>query len=147
MEKRFSITEKPISIDEVSALMSDPAYGAVTIFQGVVRNRTGTRNVDHLEYDAYPEMAEEIMAQIADEVHDRWPEIGKVAIVHRIGRLEVGEVALVAAVSSPHREPTYDALRYIVNKVKESLPIWKKEVWEDGEAWIEGSEHRQVKTG
>ncbi len=143
MKKRFAVTEDPISLDEVSAMVSDPAYGAVTIFQGVVRNRTGARAVDHLEYEAYPEMAEEVMAQVAQEVHDRWPEIGKVAIVHRIGRLDVGEVALVAAVSAPHREPTYEALQFIVNKVKETLPIWKKEVWEDGEAWVEGPDDRR----
>ncbi len=142
MKKRFAITEDPISLDEVSAMVADPAYGAVTIFQGIVRNRTGARAVDHLEYEAYPEMAEEVMAQVAQEVHDRWPEIGKVAIVHRIGKLGVGEVALVAAVSAPHREPTYEALQFVVNKVKESVPIWKKEVWEDGEAWIEGPEDR-----
>lgn len=142
MKKRFAITEEPISLDEVSAMVTDPAYGAVTIFQGIVRNRTGARAVDHLEYEAYPEMAEEVMAQVAQEVHDRWPEIGKVAIVHRIGRLGVGEVALVAAVSAPHREPTYEALQFVVNKVKESVPIWKKEVWEDGEAWVEGPEDR-----
>jgi len=142
-KKRFVITEEPISVDYVSSLVTSPEYGAITIFQGVVRERTGARKVDHLEYEAYTEMAEDSMAQIEQEVLDRWPEIGRIAIVHRVGHLNVGETAMVVAVAAPHREPTYEALQFIVDKVKESVPIWKKEVWEDGEAWVEGPEYRR----
>lgn len=134
-EKLFEITSDPLSIDDVVARLSHPAIGAVTTFVGVVRGETGGRRTHHLEYEAYPEMAEEQMRQIGDEIRQRWPTIRQVAIAHRIGRLEIGETIVVIAVSSPHRQEAFDAAHYAIDRLKQIVPIWKKEVWVDGEAW------------
>jgi molybdopterin synthase catalytic subunit len=131
----FEITSHPISADEVIARLSDPANGAVVTFVGVVRGETDGRPVRYLEYEAYPEMAEATLAQIGDEIKTRWPTIRQVAIVHRVGRLEVGESAVVIALSAAHRAETFDALRYAIERLKEIVPVWKKEVWAEGEEW------------
>jgi molybdopterin synthase catalytic subunit len=131
----FEITTEPLSVDDVVARLVHPSVGAVTTFAGVVRGQTGGRETQHLIYEAYPEMAEEQLRRIGDEIHRRWPDIREIAIVHRIGRLEIGETVVVIAVSSPHREETFDAVHYAIDRLKEIVPIWKKEVWIDGEAW------------
>jgi molybdopterin synthase catalytic subunit len=133
--KLFEITPNPISADEVIARLADPAVGAIATFVGVVRGETDGRETLHLEYEAYPDMAEATLAQIGDEIGERWPSIREVAIVHRVGRLEIGEVATVIAVSAAHRPDVFDALRYGIDRLKEIVPIWKKEVWADGEVW------------
>ena len=141
--KSFEITTDEISADEVVARLVDPAIGAVVTFVGVVRGTTDGREVRYLEYEAYPEMAEAALHQIGDEIRERWPSIRQVAIVHRVGRLEVGEAAVVIALSAAHRPEVFDALRYAIDRLKEIVPIWKKEVWADGEEWrseIEGTE-------
>ena len=136
MPKRlFEITLEVISVDEVVTRLADPAIGAVATFVGVVRGETDGREVHHLEYEAYPEMAEETLRQIGDEVRARWETIRQVAIVHRVGRLEVGETAVVIALSAAHRPALFDALHYAIDRLKEIVPIWKKEVWVDGEEW------------
>jgi len=137
--KLFEITDKEISIDEVAARLADPANGAVVTFVGVVRGETDGREVRHLEYEAYPEMAEDMLRQIGDEVRARWTTIREVAIVHRMGKLPVGETAVVIALSAAHRPEVFDALRFAIERLKEIVPIWKKEVWADGEEWR--SEH------
>ena len=137
--KLFEITDKEISIDEVAARLADPANGAVVTFVGVVRGETDGREVRHLEYEAYPEMAEDMLRQIGDEVRARWTTIREVAIVHRMGKLAVGETAVVIALSAAHRPEVFDALRFAIERLKEIVPIWKKEVWADGEEWR--SEH------
>jgi len=139
MMKLFEITDKEISIDEVAARLADPANGAVVTFVGVVRGETDGREVRHLEYEAYPEMAEDMLRQIGDEVRARWTTIREVAIVHRMGKLAVGETAVVIALSAAHRPEVFDALRFAIERLKEIVPIWKKEVWADGEEWR--SEH------
>jgi molybdopterin synthase catalytic subunit len=111
--------------------------GAVALFLGVVRSNNLGRRVLHLEYDAYPQMAEKKLREIAEEIMARWP-ITDIAIAHRTGRLGVGETSLVVAVSSPHRREAFEACQHAVDRIKEVAPIWKKEVWEGGEAWIEG---------
>jgi len=111
--------------------------GAVALFLGVVRDNNLGRRVLYLEYDAYPEMAESKLREVAEEAQSRWP-ITDVAIAHRTGRLEIGETSLLVAVSSPHRHDAFAACHHIVNRIKEIVPIWKKEVWEGGEAWSEG---------
>jgi len=111
--------------------------GAVVLFLGVVRSESRGRRVLYLEYDAYPAMAERILARIAQEAASRWP-ITDIALCHRIGRLEVGETSLVVAVSSPHRQEALAACQYAVERIKAILPVWKKEVWEGGAEWIEG---------
>jgi len=111
--------------------------GAVALFYGVVRNENMGRKVLYLEYDAYPEMATKQMRRIAEEALERWP-ITDIAIQHRTGRLEIGQTSLLIAVSSPHRKEAFEACHALVDRFKEVVPIWKKEVWEGGEEWIEG---------
>lgn len=139
MSRLFEITTAPLSADEVIARLADPAIGAVVTFVGVVRGETDGRPVHYLEYEAYPEMAAATLAQIGEEIKARWPTIRQVAIVHRVGRLEVGEASVVVALSAAHRPEMFDALRYAIDRLKEIVPIWKKEVWAEGEEWR--SEH------
>jgi molybdopterin synthase catalytic subunit len=133
--KQFEVTTQEISVDEVVARLADPAIGAVITFVGVVRGVTGERETRYLEYEAYAEMAEESLRQIGDEIQARWGTIREVAIVHRVGRLQVGEIAVVIALSAAHRHEVFDAVHYAIDRLKEIVPIWKKEVWADGEAW------------
>lgn len=135
MSKLFEITEQPISADEVIARLADLAIGAVVTFVGVVRGNTDGRETLYLEYEAYPEMAEQVLAQIGAESQARWPDIVQVAIVHRVGRLEVGETAVVIALSAAHRQQMFDALHHAIDRIKAIAPIWKKEVWADGAEW------------
>lgn len=133
--KLFEITTEGLSADEVVARLADPDVGAVIAFVGVVRGSTYGREVRYLEYEAYPEMAEEVLQQIAGEIRERWKTIRDVAIVHRVGRLEIGDTSVVIALSATHREEVFDAVRYAVDRLKEVAPIWKKEVWTDGAEW------------
>jgi len=135
MRPLIEMTELPISADEVAARLADPAIGAIVTFVGVVRGLTGERETLHLEYEAYPGMAERVLQQIADEVCARWPGIRQVSIVHRVGQLQVGDTAIVIALSASHRAQTFDALHYAIDRVKEIAPIWKKEIWSDGAEW------------
>jgi molybdopterin synthase catalytic subunit len=107
----------------------------VTTFVGVVRGETDGRETQYLVYEAYPVMAEEQLRQIAVEIRERWPTIREVAIVHRVGKLEIGAVIVVIAVSSAHRKETFAATHYAIDRLKQIVPIWKKEVWANGEAW------------
>lgn len=111
--------------------------GAVALFYGVVRNENLGRRVLYLEYEAYPGMAEKKMREVADDVCRRFP-VAAVGIMHRTGRLEIGETSLLVAVSSPHRREAFEACHYAVDRIKQIVPVWKKEVWEDGSAWVEG---------
>ena len=113
--------------------------GAVALFLGAVRNNNLGRRVLHLEYDAYPQMAEKKLRQVAEEVMSRWP-ITDIAIAHRTGRLDIGEASLLVVVSSPHRHEAFEACQHAVDRIKEVAPIWKKEVWEGGESWVEGED-------
>jgi molybdopterin synthase catalytic subunit len=133
--KLFEVTTEGLSADEVVARLADPDVGAVIAFVGVVRGSTDGREVRYLEYEAYPEMAEEVLQQIAGEIRERWRTIRDVAIVHRVGRLEIGDTSVVIALSAAHREEVFDAVRYAVSRLKEVAPIWKKEVWTDGAEW------------
>jgi molybdopterin synthase catalytic subunit len=135
MDKLFEVTEQAISVDQVIGRLADPAVGAITTFVGVVRGETDGRETLYLEYEAYPEMAEATLKQVGQEVQERWPEIRQVAIVHRTGHLEIGETAVVIALSAAHRRQVFDALHYAIDRIKEIVPIWKKEVWADGEEW------------
>ena len=133
--KPFEITTDTLSIDEVVARLENPAIGAVATFVGVVRGVTDGREVRYLEYEAYPEMAEGTLRQIGDEIRARWQTVRDVAIVHRIGRLQVKEASVVIALTAAHRPEVFDALRYAIDRLKEIVPIWKKEVWTDGAEW------------
>ena len=133
----FEVTSQPLDPDRLRQHVRKDESGAVILFFGDVRNNSRGRQVLHLEYDAYPEMAEGMMRKLADEVMERWP-LTDIAIQHRIGRLEIGETSLLIAVASPHRKEAFEACHHLVNRFKQVVPIWKKEVWEGGEVWIEG---------
>lgn len=122
----------------IEAVRRDEA-GAIDLFLGVVRNENRGRAVDHLVYDAYPTMAEKTMRELAEEAVGRFG-LGDAAVLHRTGRLEIGETSLLVAVSAAHREATFEAGRWLVHEIKRRVPVWKKEVWADGEEWIEGPE-------
>jgi len=136
-EKLFEITAAPLSIDEVNRRVTSPAAGAIITFTGIVRGTNQGRQVRYLEYEAYPEMAEVVLAQIGDEVKARW-EVEAVAIAHRTGRLEIGEASVVIAIAAGHRQGAFEAGRYAIDRIKQILPVWKKEYFEGGEVWIEG---------
>lgn len=134
-----ALSAEPIDVDQVTALVSEPEVGGVVTFAGVVRDNNLGRQVNYLEYEAYPEMAEAKLVQIVMECRERWPAIRGVAVVHRTGHLEIGELAVLVAVGAPHRDDgAFEAVRHIIDRTKEIVPIWKKEVWADGEEWLEG---------
>jgi molybdopterin synthase catalytic subunit len=133
----FRITDEPIAPDALYAQVLRRWHGAVVTFCGVVRDHSGDRQTEYLVYEAYAEMAEKKMAQIGAEVEKRWG-ISQIAIVHRVGRLEIGEISVLIAVASPHRGQAFDACRYAIDRIKEIAPIWKKEIGEDGGVWVEG---------
>jgi molybdopterin synthase catalytic subunit len=138
-DDHFAVTFEPISLDAVAAKVIKPETGAVAVFGGTVRNESGGKTVAHLEYEAYTEMALAKLRQVAQEARRQWPKIVDVAIVQRIGQLEVGEQAVIVAVSSPHRyDGCFEACAFAINRLKEIVPIWKKEVGPDGTEWIEG---------
>ena len=138
-KKFFEITAEPVSADEVSRRVIDPAVGSVVTFIGVVRGNNQGRQVRSLEYEAYPEMAEPILAQIGDEIRARWP-VEQVAIVHRVGHLQIGEVSVVIAIASAHRQGAFEAGSYAIDRIKQIAPVWKKEYLDGGEVWLEGPE-------
>lgn len=133
----FKIVEQPIASDALYNSVLEDHNGAVVTFAGVVRNHSGEKRTDYLVYEAYKDMAEKKMAEVGDEVRARW-QVGEVAALHRIGRLEIGEISVLIAIGSPHRAEAFEACRYYIDRLKEVVPIWKKEVGEDGEEWVEG---------
>jgi len=136
---KFAVTFDPISLDKMASRVLKPETGAVAVFGGVVRNVSAGKAVEHLEYEAYEEMAVAKLRQVADETRTQWPKIVDIAIVQRIGHLEVGENAVIVAVSSPHRgDGCFEACAYAINRLKQIVPIWKKEVSPEGDEWIEG---------
>lgn len=142
-KKLFEITDQPLSLDEVASRVSRPDCGAIATFAGVVRGETttqaGVRDTDFLEYEAYGAMAERMMAQIGDEIQARWPKVAAVSIVHRVGRIEIGEPSVLIAVATPHRgDGCFDACSYAIERLKAVVPIWKQENWSDGQVWVEG---------
>ena len=131
----FSIVDTPIVTDDVIKKVQSANAGAITVFIGTVREMTNGKRTLSLEYDAYVPMAVKGLKKIGDEIEEKWMDT-KVAITHRIGRLEISEAAVVIAVSSPHRQAAYEANQYAIERIKEIVPIWKKEYWEDGTKWI-----------
>jgi molybdopterin converting factor subunit 1 len=138
-EGLFEVTEEPLDPQRLVERVRKDASGAVAVFLGVVRDNNMGRRVLYLEYDAYPEMATRVMRQLAEEAMARWP-LTDVAMQHRSGRLKIGETSLLIAVSSPHRKEAFEACHHLVDRFKDVVPIWKKEVWEGGEVWIEGEQ-------
>ena len=131
----IKITEKPIDVQKVIDTASSLGAGAVNVFIGTVRNNAHGKNVLWLEYESHETMAVSEIRKVIDEASHRWPLLGW-AVSHRIGTLKPGEVAVAVAVSTPHRSDSFDACQFIIDSVKEKAPIWKKEVFEDGEEWI-----------
>lgn len=132
------ITERPIDTAALLADCTTTADGAALLFVGVVRDHNEGREVGHLEYSAYTEMAERVLLEIALEAAERW-QTGRISVVHRVGRLELGEVSVAIAVASPHRDAAYRASRYIIDELKQRAPIWKKEGYLRGESeWLPG---------
>jgi molybdopterin synthase catalytic subunit len=129
------LTRDPIHHAELTEAVRRPGCGAVVTFLGTVRDLTGDEATVALEYEAYPPMAEKQMAEIAHEVESRW-KVGAVALVHRLGRLEVGEISVAVAVSSPHRADAFAACRHAIDRLKEVVPIWKKDVGPDRATWV-----------
>ena len=131
----FEIVNEPIDVEQMRLKAVSRNAGAVTLFVGTVREMTKGKKTLQLEYQAYPAMAVKMLEQIAQEVSERWPE-AIIAISHRVGRLTISDIAVVIAVSSPHRKIAYEANEYAIERIKQIVPIWKKEFWEDGTAWI-----------
>jgi molybdopterin converting factor subunit 1 len=139
-----ALSAEPIDAMQLSTLVSDPGTGALVTFGGVVRDNNRGRRVSRLAYEAYAPMAEAKLGQVVAEARERWPAIRGVAVVHRTGQLEIGELAVLVAVSAPHRDDgAFEAARYIIDRTKEIVPIWKRETWSDGEEWLEGAYHPQ----
>jgi molybdopterin synthase catalytic subunit len=138
----IDLSAGPLSADQVLAHVTEPGAGAVVSFIGVVRQTHLGRQVRYLEYEAYAEMAIARLSQIAGEMRERWPLLRRIGMIHRVGHLEVGENAVVVAVGAPHRDDgAFEAARFAIDRIKEIVPIWKHEVWTDGEEWIIGDHH------
>jgi len=133
----YRLTREAIDAREVADMILRPEDGALCIFEGVVRNNSKGKTTRYLEYEAYETMALKTMEEIGEFVRSAW-EIGCVAIVHRLGRMEIGETSVAIIITSPHRRASFDACEYAIDRLKKIVPIWKKEFFDDGEIWIEG---------
>jgi len=134
----FKITKELLSVASIITEVNKDGNGGICTFVGTVRDNAEGKGVLQLEYDAYAEMAEKKLADVAAEIKDQWG-LTDVSIVHRIGKLEIGEAAVVIAVGAPHRKEAFEACQYAIDRIKEYVPIWKKEYFEDGEVWVEQS--------
>ncbi|MFN6156021.1 MAG: molybdenum cofactor biosynthesis protein MoaE [Dolichospermum sp.] len=143
VEDSFGMTLAPLSVEEIYSQADNPANGAVVVMSGMVRNQTDGKSVVALEYQAYEPMALQVFYQIADDIRDQWPEVSRVVIYHRIGRLSVGEISVIVAIGCPHRGEAFAACEYAINTLKHNAPIWKKEHYsllgEDGSPIAESS--------
>ncbi|HQR34286.1 MAG TPA: molybdenum cofactor biosynthesis protein MoaE [Blastocatellia bacterium] len=134
----YEITREPIDKLGLERRLITGAAGAVVTFDGIVRDNTDGRRVLTLDYDAYPPMAVKEMRRVGEEIRERWPDVERIGIIHRFGELKVTESSVVIVVTSPHRKVAFEACHYAIDRVKQVVPIWKKEIFEDGEAWVEG---------
>ncbi|BAZ82450.1 molybdenum cofactor biosynthesis protein MoaE [Sphaerospermopsis kisseleviana CS-549] len=136
-EDSFGITLAPLFLEEIYTKADDPANGAVVVMSGMVRNQTDGKAVVALEYQAYEPMALQIFYQIAADIRSQWPDVNRVVIYHRIGRLKIGEISVLVAVGCPHRSEAFAACQYAIDTLKHNAPIWKKEHWQDGSSsWV-----------
>jgi molybdopterin synthase catalytic subunit len=138
------LTHKPLEPEKLSALVQRPSNGATVTFLGVTRDHNDGRRVQYLEYEAYEEMAVQELRRVVDELKARWPV--DVAVAHRLGKLDIGEVSLVVAVASAHRKEAFEACAEAVDRIKMAVPIWKREVYEGGYVWIGSEEHAEAKS-
>jgi MoaE-MoaD fusion protein len=135
-EDWIEVTDTVLSERATAEAVGHPGAGAIALFSGIVRDQTGGRRVKFLEYEAHAPMALAKMREIAAAIRARWPGTLRVALVHRVGRLEIGESSVMIAVSSPHRREAFDACHFAIDTLKETVPVWKKEYFEDGEVWV-----------
>ncbi|MBI4547662.1 MAG: molybdenum cofactor biosynthesis protein MoaE [Ignavibacteriae bacterium] len=135
----IQIVKDKINVEQVIESVADPAAGGVDVFIGTTRNSSNGKQVRFLEYHAYKPMAIKMMHRIVNETRSQW-DVKKIALVHREGRLEIGEPSVVIAVSAAHRDEAFKACRYLIDTLKKVVPIWKKEFFEDGEVWVESEE-------
>jgi molybdopterin synthase catalytic subunit len=132
----FEIVEQEIDVGAMIEVAQRPDCGAVSTFVGTTRvDEAGGNSVEYLEYEAYRPMADRKLEEIGAEIEERW-DVGHVAIVHRIGRVDPGEASVAIVVASPRRGPAFEASRYAIERIKEIVPIWKREVWSDGYVWV-----------
>jgi molybdopterin synthase catalytic subunit len=136
MSFMIALSDTPIDVEKIIAEVSAAEAGAIDIFIGTVRNHNEGRKVTHLAYEAYVPMALREMEKIARTAKRQWP-VKKLALIHRTGKLSIGEIAVVVAVATPHRKEAFEACRYVIDALKATVPIWKKEYFEGGELWIE----------
>ena len=141
----IEITHEPLNPEAITAKVLNAANGAVVTFLGTTRGRTANRNVLHLEYEAYTPMAEKKLDEVAEEIRSKY-SVEDVFIAHRVGRLEIEEISLVVAVASPHRKDAFAACEYAVDRIKQTVPIWKKEFFDGGEVWVESPEDHALKS-
>lgn len=138
----LGLSGNPLPVAEAGAWAVSPDCGAVVVFTGTARDHApGRPGVDLLTYEAYEEHAGPRLAAVAGEMRERWPDLGRIAMLHRVGDVAVGEAAVVVAVSSPHRDSAFDAARYGIGALKSTVPIWKRERWEGGESWGLEAQH------
>ncbi|MDP6560245.1 MAG: molybdenum cofactor biosynthesis protein MoaE [Candidatus Binatia bacterium] len=139
----FRLTNKTINIQELVDHVNHPKAGAIATFVGTTRDHNEGRKVTLLEYEAYAEMAEKELARLGEQATKQW-KIERMAIVHRLGAVHIGEASVIIAVSAAHRQDAFEACRFAIEELKKSVPIWKKEYFEGGEVWIESrSDHLQ----
>ena len=138
----LGLSAEPLPVDEITRWVGRPDCGAVVVFSGNARDHAGGRvGVTGLEYEAYESQVVPRLSRITTEARRRWPALGRVAMVHRVGPLAIGEAAVVVAVSSPHRDVAFDAGRWCIDSLKSTVPIWKREKWEGGESWGLDAQH------
>ncbi len=132
----IAVTERALPVDRALAWATEPGCGAIVTFCGTVRDHSpGRRSVTSLEYEVYPEHAIPRLEEVAASARSRWPMIGRLALLHRSGRLVVGEVSVVVAVSTPHRAEAFDSAEYCIDTLKHTVPVWKRETWAGGTDW------------
>jgi len=131
----FRVTDKPIDLKELVDYVGNPQAGAIATFIGTTRNNNEGRKVIALDYDGYSEMAEKELARIGEDAKTKWP-ICRMAIVHRLGPVQITEASVIIAVSAGHRDAAFAACRFAIEEIKKTVPIWKKEMYEGGEVWI-----------
>jgi molybdopterin synthase catalytic subunit len=132
----YRVVTQPLNPEAIATAVDHPGAGGIAIFSGVVRNETGGRQVKYLEYEAHAPMAEAKMREIGQVIHQRWSGVKRVAMLHRLGRLEIGESSVLIAVSAAHRAEAFAACQYAIDSLKRTVPVWKKEHFGDGEVWV-----------
>jgi molybdopterin synthase catalytic subunit/molybdopterin converting factor small subunit len=145
-ESCYRVTSERISASEFARSLQTPSDGAVVTFEGVVRNHSKGRKTLYLEYEAYTPMAVRKMEEIGAEAKEKF-EIDSVGIIHRTGKLEIGETSVAIVVTAAHRRPAFEACHYLIDRLKQVVPVWKKEYFEDGAVWVEGEGRTEVLAG